>query len=285
MRSLFSLAAALAAPLLLSLPLAPCSHAIRIVQSNDDGWAELHLRTLNDVLRAANHTVLLSAPADNKSGSGSTDDEPDARTEPCHYDSCPADAGLSGANATRPDLRWVNSYPVTSMRYAIDSYARELWGPGETQPELALSGPNAGANVWFVVKGSGTVGAAVHAVHSGIPAIAFSVDSFATAPWNVDPKSSPMPARSQVYAQLALKLTEKLIASGKPYLPDGVFLNVNIQKAAKGDSAHCCECRFTADIWLTLERVRIRKMCTPVFVVAAFCKYFHVVFLYQLVTW
>lgn len=235
MRPLLRLAVAAVAAVLLALPLAPFPppvEAIRILQSNDDGWAELHIRTLNDALRAANHSVLLSAPAEDKSGSGSTDREPDDRVEPCHYASCLANAGREGANDTRPDLRWVNSYPVTSVRYAIDRYAPQLWGPG-ARPELALTGPNAGANLWFVVKKSGTVGAAVHAVQSGIPAVAMSVHSFKKAPWNVDTKTSSLPARSQVYAQLALNLTERLVASGEPYLPDGVFLNVNFH-AAKG---------------------------------------------------
>lgn len=46
------------------------AQGIRIIQSNDDGWAELYVRTLNDALIAAGHDVVLSAPADNKSGSG-----------------------------------------------------------------------------------------------------------------------------------------------------------------------------------------------------------------------
>lgn len=231
MRSLLSLAAALPATLLLTLSLPPpLIHAIRIVQSDDDGWAELYVRTLNDVLNAAGHKVILSAPADNKSGTGSFDKPPSNRVKPCHYNSCPANAGPSGANSSRPDLRWVNSYPATSIRYAIETYARELWGL-DSPPELALTGPNTGANVWFAVEGSGTVGAAVEAVRSNIPAVAFSVASTATAPWDADPRSRTMPAKSRVYAELARNLTEKLIASGKPYLPEGVFLNVNIREA------------------------------------------------------
>lgn len=42
----------------------------RIVQSNDDGWAEMNIRTLNDALVAAGNNVVLSAPADNESGRG-----------------------------------------------------------------------------------------------------------------------------------------------------------------------------------------------------------------------
>ncbi len=42
----------------------------RILQSNDDGWAELYIRSLNGALNAAGHDVVLSAPADNGSGTG-----------------------------------------------------------------------------------------------------------------------------------------------------------------------------------------------------------------------
>lgn len=44
--------------------------SIRIVQSNDDGWAELYARSFNQALKSSGHNVLLSAPAENKSGSG-----------------------------------------------------------------------------------------------------------------------------------------------------------------------------------------------------------------------
>jgi hypothetical protein len=49
----------------------PLAHGIRIVQSNDDGWAEANLRTLFNVLDKAGHQVVLSAPAKQKSGTGS----------------------------------------------------------------------------------------------------------------------------------------------------------------------------------------------------------------------
>lgn len=59
MRSSLLLAAAL-----------PLVQGIRIVQSNDDGWAEANIRTFFNVLNAAGHQVVLSGPAENKSGSG-----------------------------------------------------------------------------------------------------------------------------------------------------------------------------------------------------------------------
>ena len=45
---------------------------LRIVQSNDDGWAERYARDFRDTLAASGHDVLLSAPAENKSGTGKT---------------------------------------------------------------------------------------------------------------------------------------------------------------------------------------------------------------------
>jgi 5'/3'-nucleotidase SurE len=205
---------------------APAASAIRIVQSNDDGWAELYLRSFNDALRAAGHSAVVSAPADNKSGSSSLDLEPASRRDPCHFDSCPAGAGTSGRNATRPDLNWVNSFPVTAMRYGIDRFGPREWAGAP--PDLAVAGPNVGSNVWLSVPFSGTVGAAVFAAHErGIPSIAFSGDSEGNLPWN----ASPVPARSRVYAELAAQLVDAVVGAGRPYLPDDVFLNVNFPLA------------------------------------------------------
>lgn len=50
----------------------PFVQAARIVQSNDDGWAESNLRTFFDTLDAAGHELVLSAPAEQQSGTGSS---------------------------------------------------------------------------------------------------------------------------------------------------------------------------------------------------------------------
>lgn len=52
-----------------ALLLAPLSaQAIRIVLSNDDGWAAKTVRVFFDTLTAAGQNVVLSGPAENKSG-------------------------------------------------------------------------------------------------------------------------------------------------------------------------------------------------------------------------
>lgn len=46
------------------------SQALRVIQSNDDGWAELNVRVFHDMLIAAGHDAVLSGPAENMSGQG-----------------------------------------------------------------------------------------------------------------------------------------------------------------------------------------------------------------------
>lgn len=55
----------------LALQLALAVHAINIISSNDDGWAEVNIRALYDALDSAGHETVVSAPAENQSGTGS----------------------------------------------------------------------------------------------------------------------------------------------------------------------------------------------------------------------
>ncbi|KAL3484175.1 acid phosphatase precursor [Aspergillus germanicus] len=204
----------------LALALLPLAHAIDIVSSNDDGWAEVNIRSIYSALTSAGHSVVVSAPAENKSGSGSRDEEPTDRTEACEFDSCPANSGPTGSNATDPRLNWVNSYPVSSIKYGIDTVAPQFF---DGTPDLAVTGPNVGNNLGLAVYLSGTVGAATYAAGTaGIPAIAFSGESGDPTAWNAE-----VPEYSRVYAELAAKLTDRLVASGAPYLPENTWLNVN----------------------------------------------------------
>ncbi|SPO05388.1 related to acid phosphatase precursor [Cephalotrichum gorgonifer] len=222
------------------------TQAVRIIQSNDDGWAELNVRTLHDALNGAGYDVVLSGPAENKSGTSSRDEEPKPRSSACQYDSCLAGSGPVGTNATNPRLNWVNSFPVTSIRYGIDTFGPQIWnGAG---PDLAVTGPNVGHNLYLSVPFSGTVGAAVYAAkEAGIPAIAFSGSSAggATA-WN----KTPVPRQSLVYAELAEKLTSAVVNSGKPYLPEDVWLNVNFPEVTD-------ECLDASAFKFVLSRINL----------------------------
>ncbi|KAF2036785.1 sure-like protein [Setomelanomma holmii] len=225
--------------LLAALPLV---HGVRIIQSNDDGWAEINARTFFDVLDKAGQQIILSAPAENQSGTGSSDATPTTvDADGCEYSSCPGGSSPTGANATDPRLNYVNSYPVTSIKNGIDVTAPKLWNGAK--PELAVTGPNVGSNIAIQAPFSGTIGAATYAAKTAkIPAIAFSGVTGDPTAWN-----APVPLHSQVYADLALNITQTIVNSGAPYLPDNTFLNVNFPKAEAGgcDSASKFKYIFT----------------------------------------
>lgn len=158
----------------------------------------------------------------------------------CQYQSCPPNAPAIGSNASDPRLNYVNSFPVTAMKYGIQSLTGVIGG----EPELALSGINAGTNGGAVALISGTVGAATEAAKRGIPAIAFSGSSGEQVGWN-----TPTLPYQQIYSDLSLNITETLISSGKPYLPRDIWINVNYPEV---DGTTCSK---TSDFKFVLSRV------------------------------
>ncbi|CAF9912606.1 MAG: hypothetical protein HETSPECPRED_000985 [Heterodermia speciosa] len=199
------------------LPLAVC--CTKVVLSNDDGWAEKNVRTFYDDLVAAGDSVVLSAPADNESGTGSSDAPATTLDQPCEFNSCPAGSPPEGHDASNPRLNYVNSYPVTSMRYGIQTLSPTFFGG---PPDIAVAGPNVGANLGSTVKISGTVGAATEAAKEGIPAIAFS----GTTGSQISYTAAQQPYIT-VYGDLSTNVTQTLAATAKPYLPSNIWLNVN----------------------------------------------------------
>lgn len=135
------------------------------------------------------------------------------------------------------------------MKHGIATAGPELWDGAA--PELAVSGPNVGSNLFAVVHFSGTVGAACEAVKQGIPAIAFSGSSEDHAAWDETP-----PASSLIYGELATKLTNQVIDSGTPYLPDGIFLNVNFPEVSE-------QCASADDFQYVLSRINPNLISGP----------------------
>jgi 5'/3'-nucleotidase SurE len=131
----------------------------------------------------------------------------------------------------------VNSYPVTSIKHGIQNLSTTFFNGA---PDLAVTGPNVGANLGVVTAISGTVGAACYAAHdAGIPAIAFSGGSGSATAWD-----DPTPAYATLYAQLATKVVNAVVAAGTPYLPKDVFLNVNFPKVDDGKCASADDFKF-----------------------------------------
>ena len=127
------------------------------------------------------------------------------------------------------------------MRYGIQTLSPTYFGGS---PDLAVAGFNVGANLGLTVLASGTVGAATEASKEGIPAIAFSGSTGSQTAWNSSPETY-----EQVYADLSTNVTQTLIASGTPYLPDGIWLNVNYPEVSDGS------CDNVADYKFVLSRI------------------------------
>lgn len=178
-----------------------------------------------------------------ESQTGSNDKKPEPRKEPCQYDSCPANSGPVGTDPNNPRLNWVNSFPVTAIKYGIDTFGPQVWD-GQ-KPEMAVTGPNVGGNRYLQLPFSGTVGAAVEATKQGIPAIAFSGAS-GSSPQRFN-ATNPSP-HAKMYAELATFLVDQVIESGTPYLPSGAFLNVNFPDVTD-------KCKSFADFKWVLTRV------------------------------
>ena len=87
----------------LTLPVA--TQAINVVISNDDGWAEINIRQLYNSLTKAGYNSIISAPAENKSGTGSSDEEPEkVGSDGCEFASCPAGSPPYGKNESEPQF-------------------------------------------------------------------------------------------------------------------------------------------------------------------------------------
>lgn len=100
------------------------------------------------------------------------------------------------------------------------------------------------ANLGTTVLISGTVGAATEASLEGIPAIAFSGTSGSQVAWTTATQTY-----QSVYAALSTQVTQTLIASGTPYLPDGIWLNVNYPASTTRS------CSSAADFSFVLSRI------------------------------
>ncbi|TFK49920.1 sure-like protein [Heliocybe sulcata] len=215
-----------------------------LLLSNDDGWAEANIRALYEEATTAGYEVLLSAPAENQSGTGSTSVEPTPLTEPGEFDSIPAGSPAEGHNTTDDHIWYVNAHPVDAVQYGVQNLSSTYLGGA---PSLILTGPNVGSNLGIVTQFSGTVGAASEGVKLGIPAIAFSGSGGSERSYTELAAGD----YSFIYAQASLRLADALVNSGaSPLLPSGTALNVNYPDAGAGT-----DCASADDFKFVLSRV------------------------------
>ncbi|KAI0334145.1 sure-like protein [Cubamyces sp. BRFM 1775] len=208
--------------------------AQKVLLTNDDGWAVAQIRAQYDSLVQEGYNVVLSAPAENKSGTGSSSAPPEPLQSPCEFDTCPTGSPAEGSDASNPRLNYVNSFPVDSVRYGIQTLAPEFYG---SAPDFVVSGPNVGnslsriANLGTVTLNSGTVGAACEAAKEGVSSTAFSASSLSQVSYTTltSEPTSPDTLSAQIYARLTTNFTATLLSSpgAGPVLPPGITLNVN----------------------------------------------------------
>ncbi|OSX57960.1 hypothetical protein POSPLADRAFT_1154831 [Postia placenta MAD-698-R-SB12] len=217
-------------PLVIPLLGETYSRVQNVVLTNDDGWAVAQIRAQYAALTEAGFDVVLSAPAQNESGKGSSSTAPTPLSKPCEYDSCPTGSPAEGFNASDPHLNYVNAYPVDAVRYGIQTLAPQFFD-GEA-PDFVVSGPNIGNNLALSVFFSGTVGAACEAAQEGISSAAFSGDSGSQVSYTTL-TSEPNATSSQsarIYAALTSQFIQTILTAtpaGSTVLPSNVTLNVN----------------------------------------------------------
>ncbi|MFF3862717.1 5'/3'-nucleotidase SurE [Streptomyces sp. NPDC002209] len=174
---------------------------LRILLTNDDGYNAPGIRKAFDRLTAAGHDVTIVAPLTNQSGTGTK----------------MMSAPTVAVKHPEPKVWAVDGTPGDSVAFGLSEVFE-----GHA-PDLVVSGTNFGPNVAGLATHSGTVGGAVAALESGVPAIALSTGGMA-AP---DPTATVNAMDPTM--DFAVKLIDRLRSRAKsgPLLPKGVGLNVN----------------------------------------------------------
>lgn len=155
---------------------------------------------------------------------------PKPRNKPCQWDTCEATGETFGHAKNLPEVNWVNADAITAMQYGVEKFGPQLWN--DSAPDLAVTGIDFGTNLDISNAWSTTGFLAAWPVNKhGIPTIAFS----AVHPEREDfndwlPDWKKAEHGHIVFTELANRVVEEIIGSGKPYLPDGVYLNVNFPK-------------------------------------------------------
>ncbi|GAB2845891.1 hypothetical protein GCM10027277_12610 [Pseudoduganella ginsengisoli] len=219
------------------------SQALNILVTNDDGTESSTVHALQQRLSAAGHNVIISSEVCDNSGQGGALGflRPIGPLTATNCGAAPSRGGALAAGAPgvgtlpgMPFAYYVNSTPVAATLYGIDIASKKAWGKA---PDLVVSGPNYGNNTGMINNGSGTVNAALIAINRGVPAIAVSAEQPTDyRPYSRLADGDPEYEIADVVVRLVGEL-EKRKSVGDGLLPQGVGLNVNLPKFAKGGAA------------------------------------------------
>lgn len=137
---------------------------MRVLVTNDDGVEAPGLAHLGRALAGGGHDVLVAAPRTEASGAG-------AGVGPLHT----MDAGIQVDQVEPPGLEGVETLAVDALPgLIVIAGCLGAFGP---PPDLVVAGINPGRNVGRAVLHSGTVGAALTAVHFNKRGLALSIQS------------------------------------------------------------------------------------------------------------
>lgn len=167
---------------------------VRILLSNDDGYLAPGIRVLFEALKTA-HDVVIVAPEKDRSGASN---------------SLTLDRPLR-ATVVEDGVYQVDGTPTDCVHLAITGLLKQ-------EPDIVISGINAGPNLGDDVLYSGTVAAAMEGRFLGLPALAVSSGSFT-------------PQHLDAATDLVVRLVESL--STDP-LPGNIILNLNIPDLPAG---------------------------------------------------
>lgn len=163
--------------------------------SNDDGYRAPGIRVLVEAL-SSGHNISVVAPERNCSGASN---------------SLTLERGLRACQIEE-DVYFVDGTPTDSVHLALTGLLKK-------EPDMVVSGINAGANMGDDVLYSGTVAAAMEGRHLGLPAIAVSMDSYT-------PKHYETAAKAVV--QLLRGFNQGVFSSN-------MILNINVPDIAWAD--------------------------------------------------
>ncbi|MER7283027.1 5'/3'-nucleotidase SurE [Dactylosporangium sp. NPDC000244] len=182
---------------------------MRVLVTNDDGFAAPGILHLARAVHEAGHDVLVAAPDTEVSGAGAA------------LSATVADGRLVYEPVELDGLPGVRAYSVP----ASPAYIAMLTGLGAfgDPPDLLLSGVNRGANAGHAILHSGTVGAVLTGAADGLRGLAVSLNILGEVALNalstVDDETRHWPTA----ATIATGLLDWLAAA-----PDGTVLNLNV---------------------------------------------------------
>ncbi len=184
-----------------------------VALTNDDGIRAHGLRCLYAALRDAGHSVRVVAPVTEQSAVGHAITVRDPLRVRQYIENGFTGIGVSGT-------------PADCVKLGISVLLDE-------EPDIVISGINAGANVGPDIMYSGTVAAAREAAAMGYPAMALSYDSFKEADLTE-------------YARYAVSLMERI---SWPEIPERRIVNVNFPNLPFEKSKGLKICPQTSAVW------------------------------------